>query len=64
MKAVWLIAYSKEKELCKNSQYPSRKKYELPSGWIEIMSKFFFNILDFSLLIAKRIIEKFSSVFL
>ena len=55
MKLVWIIAYSEEKEICKNSQHSSRKKYlrkigvALPrsSGWITILGKIFKNILDY-----------------
>ena len=57
-------AYSKEKEL--SDKYLRKKGAALPrpSGWIDIMSKSFKNILDYSLLIAKIIMKKYSSVFL
>ena len=70
-KLVKIIAYSKEKELCKNIQHSSRKKnpktgvaLPRPSGWITMLSNIFKNILDFSLLILKKVYDKYSSVFL
>ena len=70
IKLVWIIAYSEEKELCKNGQRSSHKKYlrkmgvalTHPSEWITMLEKLkctFWTIIIY-LLIAKIIMEKYS----
>ena len=48
MKLVWIISYSEEKELCKDSQHSYRKKIFT----ITMLGNNFKNILDHILLIA------------